>query len=49
MTKHVTLGSQVVLTNCGFCSHSVSGGTTLVKLVLRLWQKVFSIALTFKT
>ena len=45
----MTLGSQVVVTNCGLCSHTVSRRRTLVMLVLRLWQKVSSIALTFKT
>ena len=40
--------SQVVVANCGLCSHTVSIRTTLVLLVLRLWQKVSCIALTFK-
>ena len=48
MTKRMTLGSQVVVTNRGLCSHTVSVRTTLVLLVLRLWQKVSSTALTFK-
>ena len=31
-----------------YCSHTVSDTTVLVKLVLKLWQKVSSTGLTFK-
>ena len=32
MTKCMTLGSQVVVTNCGLCSHTVSGRTVYIGL-----------------